>query len=235
VIAPDGDRPSNDTSDAPLARFALGTSATAAGLAAAAERLRASVVQVHGPGGNGGGAGIAWRGGAIVTSAHVVSSRAVTVVLPDGRAVAGEVVARDAHRDLALVRAPDAALPAVRAADPRALRPGSLLFAVGHPLGVLDAVTTGVLQATGPLPPGLGVPGMPRDVEWVQADVRLAPGNSGGPLADAEGRVVGVAAMVVAGLGLAVPAPDVDAFVADGARPRRPGRPAGRGRRPAFI
>jgi serine protease Do len=49
---------------------------------------------------------------------------------------------------------------------------------------------------------------------WVQADVRLAPGNSGGPLADAAGRVIGVAAMIVAGLALAVPAPDVDVLIA---------------------
>ena len=202
-------------------------------LAAAAERLRASVVQVRGANGEmGGGAGIAWReGGDIVTSAHVVSSRHVHVVRPDGRVVPGEVVSRDPHRDLALVRASGAALPAVRSADPRGLRPGALLIAVGHPLGVTDAVTTGVLQATGPLPPGLGVPGLARALAWVQASLRLAPGNSGGPLADAEGRVVGVAAMVVAGLGLAVPAPEVEAFLAGA----QAGRAAGRSRRPAYI
>ena len=124
------------------------------------------------------------------------------------------MVRRDPRRDLAIVLAPGVSPPAVRWADPGGLRPGSLLFAVGHPLGVLDAVSTGVLQATGPLPPGLGVPGLPGDLAWVQADLRLAPGNSGGPMADADGRVVGVAAMVVAGLGLAVPAPEVEAFVA---------------------
>lgn len=206
---------------------------TDGGLAAAAERLRASVVQVRGANGEmGGGAGIAWReGGDIVTSAHVVPNPHVHVVLPDGRVVPGEVVSRDARRDLALVRASGAALPAVRTADPRSLRPGSLLFALGHPLGVTDAVTTGVLQATGPLPPGLGVPGLPRGLGWVQASLRLAPGNSGGPLADAEGRVVGVAAMVVAGLGLAVPAPEVEAFLAGADA----GRAAGRSRRPVFI
>jgi len=208
-------------------------------LAAAAERLRASVVVVRAgaDGRAGGGAGIAWRaGGVVVTSAHVVDARDVTVVLPDGGAVPGEVVRRDPRRDLALVLAPRAALPPVRHADPARLRPGSLLFAVGHPLGVVDAVTTGVLQATGPLPPGLGVPGMPGDLAWLQADLRLAPGNSGGPVADAEGRVVGVSAMVVAGLGLAVPAPDVEAFVAGEAPPRSAsGRTPRRGRRPAYI
>ncbi len=202
-------------------------------LAEAAARLRASVVQVRdGPGAPGGGAGIAWRaGGLIVTSAHVVSARQVTVVLPDGCEVPGQVTRHDRQRDLALVRAPAAALPHVTTADPRRLRPGSLLFAVGHPLGVLDAVTTGVLQATGPLPPGLGVPGLRRGLSWVQADLRLAPGNSGGPVADAQGRVVGVATMVVLGLGLAVPVADVEAFLAGAEAPYAPGA----GRRAAFV
>ncbi len=206
---------------------------TDAGFAAAAARLRASVVQVGGsPGEPGGGAGIAWRaGGVIVTAAHVVAGPRVSITLPDGREMPGRVVRRDVRRDLALLRAPLADLPAVRTADPARLRPGALLFAVGHPLGVRHAVTAGVLQATGPLPAGLGAPGVPRGLSWVQADVPLAPGNSGGPLADAEGRVVGIAAMVVAGLGLAVPAPEVEAFVAgDRTVPR-----AGRAPHPAFV
>jgi len=67
----------------------------------------------------------------------------------------------------------------------------------------------GVLQAVSPLPRGYGLNGSGSFV-WIQADVRLAPGNSGGPLADAHGRVIGVAAMVVSGVALAVPAPDVE-------------------------
>ena len=57
---------------------------------------------------------------------------------------------------------------------------------------------------------GLGVPESVRRQRWVQAAVRLAPGNSGGPIADADGRVIGVSAMIVGGLGLAVPAPEVE-------------------------
>jgi serine protease Do len=162
----------------------------------------------------GGGAGIAWRDGdLIVTSAHVVTTPRVTVVLPEGRAIPGRVVRRDTHRDLALLRAAGASLPPVDTVDPRSLRPGTLLFAVGHPLGVTDAVSAGVLQATGLLPPGLELPAGKRRLSWVQADVHLAPGNSGGPLADAAGRVLGVSAMIVSGIALAVPAPDVAAFV----------------------
>ena len=92
------------------------------------------------------------------------------------------------------------------------MRPGSLIMAIGHPFGLVDAVSTGVLQSVGELPLELDFEG--GMLRWVQADVRLGPGNSGGPLADADGRVIGVAAMVVAGMALAVPAPDVEALLA---------------------
>jgi serine protease Do len=76
----------------------------------------------------------------------------------------------------------------------------------------VDAISTGVLQSVGELPLELDFDG--RRMRWVQADVRLGPGNSGGPLANADGQVIGVAAMIVAGMALAVPAPDVEALVA---------------------
>jgi serine protease Do len=186
-----------------------------------AERLRSSVAQiVNGRNGSGGiGAAIAWtdggrsmRTGLLVTSAHVIRSPRMTVVTPDGRRVSGELVWQERRRDIALVRAPSAAMPPVRTADPSAMRPGSLIVAIGHPFGLVDAVSTGVLQSVGELPWDSSFDG--GRLRWVQADVRLGPGNSGGPLADADGRVIGVAAMVVAGLALAVPAPDVEALLA---------------------
>jgi serine protease Do len=85
-------------------------------------------------------------------------------------------------------------------------------MAIGHPFGLVDAVSTGVLQSVGELPLELDFEG--GRLSWVQADVRLGPGNSGGPLADAEGRVIGVAAMIVAGMALAVPTPEVEALLA---------------------
>ncbi|HEX9394792.1 MAG TPA: serine protease [Gemmatimonadales bacterium] len=180
----------------------------------AAARLRASVVAVVD---GGHGAGFAWRGGDLfVTSAHVVSSRKAVLVTPDGRAVEGTVVGRDVDRDLALLHAPGAGVAAVTCGDPYALRPGSLVFAVGHPLGVKDAVSVGVFQAVRAVPHGYGMAeqrprrGRSPAIPWVQADVRLAPGNSGGPIADVEGNVIGVAAMIVSGLALAVPAPDLE-------------------------
>jgi serine protease Do len=76
----------------------------------------------------------------------------------------------------------------------------------------VHAVSAGVLQSVGELPLEFDFEG--KTLRWVQADVRLGPGNSGGPLADANGRVIGVAAMIVAGIALAVPAPEVEALVA---------------------
>ena len=184
-------------------------------LSAPAERLRASVAQiVTGNNGNPGiGAAIAWTdGGLFVTSAHVIRSPRMTVVTPDGRRVPGELVWLEQRRDVALVRAPGAAMPKVRVADPSALRPGSLVMAIGHPFGLVDAVSTGVLQSVGELPLELDFEG--GRLCWVQADLRLGPGNSGGPLVDVDGRVIGVAAMIVADMALAVPAPEVEALLA---------------------
>ena len=121
-----------------------------------AERLRMSVARiVNGERANGMGAAIAWRNGLFVTSAHVVTSSRVQVLTPDGHTVPGEVVARDVHRDVAIVSAATARMPVVQTADPASLRPGSLVFAVGHPFGVVDAVSAGVFQAVGWLPLGL--------------------------------------------------------------------------------
>jgi len=191
----------------------------------AAARLRASVVAIVD---GGHGAGFAWGGGGgggggggdlFVTSAHVVSARKAVLVTPDGRAVEATVVGRDVDRDIALLHAPEARVPAVTCGDPYALRPGALVFAVGHPLGVKDAVSVGVFQAVGAIPLGFGMAerrprrGRSPFIPWVQADVRLAPGNSGGPIADVEGNVIGVAAMIVSGLALAVPAPDLEGLL----------------------
>jgi serine protease Do len=184
-------------------------------LSGSAERLRASVAQiVNGNNGSAGiGAAIAWSdGGLFVTSAHVIRSPRMIVVTPDSRRVPGELVWQERRRDVALVHAPEARMLPVRIADPSTMRPGSLVMAIGHPFGLVDAVSTGVLQSVGELPLEFDFEG--KTLNWVQADVRLGPGNSGGPLADAEGRVIGVAAMIVAGMALAVPAPEVEALVA---------------------
>ncbi len=86
------------------------------------------------------------------------------------------------------------------------------MIAVGNPLGFVGALSTGVVHSIGPAP-GLGAR------NWIRADLRLAPGNSGGPLADARGRVIGINTAIVNGLGLAVPVNDASDFLAHGPRP----------------
>ena len=151
------------------------------------------------------GSGVIWPSGFIVTNAHVVRRPHVTARLVDGRCLEGEVVARDAAIDLALLRVIGTGLAPARVAPPGATRVGSLVIAIGHPFGVRGALTAGIVHAIRPIV---------RDgPDRILADVRLAPGNSGGPLADATGRVVGVNAMIVENLALAIPMTDVTRFV----------------------
>jgi len=172
------------------------------GFGEVAERLRRSTVHIS-TGGQGHGSGIIVKSdGTLVTNAHVARSRHLAVALWDGRSFAAEIAARDPRRDLAILRVPASDLPAAPLGDSNQLRAGELVIAIGNPLGFMGAVTAGVIHAVGPLP-GLG----PR--KWIQAGVRLAPGNSGGPLADASGSVVGVNTMVAGRLGLAVPSNEV--------------------------
>ena len=172
------------------------------GFGEVAERLRRSTVHVS-SGGRGHGSGIIIKsGGTIVTNAHVAQFGRLKVTLWDGRSFPAEIAVRDSGRDLAILRVPASDLPAAPLGDSNRLRAGELVIAIGNPLGFMGALTAGVVHAVGPLP-GLG----PR--KWIQAGVRLAPGNSGGPLADASGNVVGVNTMVAGRLGLAVPSNEV--------------------------
>jgi serine protease Do len=169
-------------------------------LAALATRLRRSTVHVHDGRGRGSGSGVVWGEGLVVSNAHVVRGKRA-LLETRGRRVHGEVVARDEQRDLALVRFDVGALEVEPAEvrDPASLRPGELLVAVGNPLGLSGAFATGMLQRRNP--------------RWIVSNVRLAPGNSGGPLADTAGRVVGINAMVAGPASLAIPSDAVDAFL----------------------
>ena len=176
-----------------------------------AERLRRSTVEVRLRDANAGGSGvISTADGQIVTNAHVARAAGATVRLWDGRELPAKLLARDARRDLATLQVAAAGLPAATFGDSGALRVGELVMAIGNPMGFIGALTTGVVHALGNLP-GFGAQ------SWVLADVRLAPGNSGGPLADAHGRVIGINTMIVNGLGAAVPAGAISAFLRRGA------------------
>ena len=177
-----------------------------------AERLRRSTAQVF-AGDRGIGSGVVWSAdGAILTNAHVARGSAVRVELWDGRRFSAPVTARDARRDLALLWISADGLEPATAGDSAALRPGELVMAIGSPLGFAGALSTGVVHSVGALP------GMGRQ-PWIRANVRLAPGNSGGPLANAEGAVVGINTAIVNGLGVAAPVSSALDFVRRGGQP----------------
>jgi len=165
------------------------------------------------------GSGVIWdSSGTIITNAHVLGPGAHApgeheVELWDGRSLPAEVRAQDDQRDLARLHLATAGLQAANFRT-AAMKPGELVVAVGNPLGFTGALTTGVVHDTGP------VAGMGRRA-WVQAAIRLAPGNSGGPLADATGQVAGINTMIVTGgIALAVPSATVEEFIRRGAGPR---------------
>jgi serine protease Do len=210
--------------------------ALTAGAAEVAARAAAGVVVVRGRGGFG--AGTVWAAdGTVVTNHHVAPAEAVEVAPRGGDFVRARVVARDVENDLAVLRAERPVGSAVPVGDARRLRPGELVLAVGHPNGVRWAVSAGVVS--------LAPAARPEGRELIRADVALAPGNSGGPLVDARGRVVGINAMIGGGMGLAVPSHLVERLAARERSPERPRLgatvravalgPTGRGRVPDGV
>lgn len=173
-----------------------------------AERLRRSTVQVHVAAGSRDGSGVICSStGLIVTNRHVTGNRNAEIELWDGRRFPAKLIAMARQHDLALLKADTLGLPAAMFGPSAKVRPGEVAIAVGNPLGFAGAVSRGVIHAVGPMR-GLG------SQTWVQAGVRLAPGNSGGPLADASGRVIGLNTMVLSnGLALAIPSDTVTAFL----------------------
>jgi serine protease Do len=222
------------------------------GLADLADRVRASVVQVH-AGNRGIGAGVVWSVGeqdasgevaaTIITNAHVVQAARNTTLMvqPIGSdaQLPATITAIDPLRDLAALRVTGKGFTAAEIGDSAALRIGELVIAVGNPWGRVGAMAAGVVAARAPVDleeeakhadpiapaesresddegprRGWGR-GRRLETEVIQADIRLYPGNSGGPLADARGRVVGINAMVVGGLGFAIPSRTVRQFLAE--------------------
>jgi len=172
-----------------------------------ADSLARAVVQVRTRDTGSGGAGLIWGStGLVVTNAHCVPNGETIELSSGGRWREARVIAYHPPHDLALLASRSLGATSLELRDAESLRSGELLFAHGHPLGVRDALAMGVLHDVA----RDRRTGAPR---WIVADVRLAPGNSGGPLVDAEGRLVGINAMVVNGLGVAVPAALVHQFV----------------------
>lgn len=181
-------------------------------LAAVALELQRCTVQVRSRQ-MSSGSGVIWHpDGLIVTNAHVVPDEHVTVLLSDGRILDAVRTSIDPKRDLAALRVEATDLPAVTVGDSDALRVGELVLAVGNPQGIFGALTTGIIHE-------IDSTETPVRQKWVMADVRLAPGNSGGSLANARGQVIGINTMIADGLALAVPSNEVERFLKVSSRP----------------
>jgi serine protease Do len=170
------------------------------------ERVRAVTVEVTSRHGFGAGSGVLWDStGLIVTNAHVADGRHPVIILTAGRSFDGTIIASDPALDLAALRVEAADLPIALIGDSDLLRTGELVVALGNPRGISGAASLGIVYH-----PAAGGPSGRR---WIAADVQLAPGSSGGPLADAAGRVVGINTLVASGLALAVPSRAVMHFL----------------------
>jgi len=182
------------------------------------ERVQPSIVQVLNEG-RGAGTGIIWdadeHDGYIITNHHVVpeGSSAIKVHLVDGQLVEAKVIDRQAKFDLAMLSIHAEHLSALAVGDSARLRVGEWVFAVGNPWGQRGVVTAGIVSSVRGTKERTGKD--ETDLHYIKSDVILAPGNSGGPLLDADGKVVGVNAMVFGGdLAVSIPSNVVSTWIA---------------------
>jgi serine protease Do len=153
--------------------------------------------------------------GVILTNAHVVDGAdEVRVRLADRREFSGKVAGIDRPTDIAVVKIDARALPVVKLGDPGAIRVGEWVLAIGSPFGLEHTVTAGIVSATSrSLPEGTYVP-------FIQTDAAVNPGNSGGPLFNLKGEVIGINSQIYSrtggymGIAFAIPI-DVAAGVKD--------------------
>jgi len=144
--------------------------------------------------------------GYILTNNHVVESASeIKVVLNDGREFVGKVIGHDPKTDVAVIKVEAKDLPAITFADSDKIEVGDVVLAVGHPFGIGQTVTTGIISAKGRATLGLDYE------DFIQTDAAINPGNSGGALVDIEGRLIGMNTAILShsggnqGIGFAVP------------------------------
>ena len=175
-----------------------------------ADNARRSLVQIQ-SGGQGGGAGTIWHpDGLVLTNAHVVRGGPLRIILPDGSTQPAKVLGHNSEIDVAAISVDASNLPAIELGDSGQLKAGHWVMALGYPWGVAGAATGGVIIGMGSDLPEMPYSGR----EWIAVGLHLRPGHSGGPLVDAQGRLVGINTMMVGPeVGLAVPVHVVKRFL----------------------
>ncbi|WP_395751127.1 DegQ family serine endoprotease [Prosthecobacter sp.] len=149
---------------------------------------------------------IVTKDGYILTNNHVVDNAStIKVGLTDGREFNGKVIGRDPKTDVAVVKVEAKDLPAMAFADSDKIEVGDMVLAIGHPFGIGQTVTSGIISAKGRATMGLDYE------DFIQTDAAINPGNSGGALVDVEGRLIGMNTAILSrsggnqGVGFAVP------------------------------
>jgi len=177
------------------------------------KQVQASIVQVRNEG-RGTGTGIIWSAdGYVITNHHVVptDTSTIQVQLSDDRMLEAKVIDRHPKQDLAMLRIVADNLQAVSVGDSAKLRVGEWVFAIGNPWGQRGVVTAGIVSGISATKEN----GDDSPRRYIKSDVHLAPGNSGGPLLDAEGKVIGINAMIFGGdLAVAIPSNVVSSWLA---------------------
>jgi serine protease Do len=162
----------------------------------------------------GGGTGIVWHAdGRIITNHHVVpdDTANIQVHFVDGRTLAAKVLYRNPRLDLAMIQVEGNNAQPLAVGDSSKLRVGELVFAIGHPWGQRWSLTAGIVSTVGTVRLARNL-----TTQYIKSDVQLAPGNSGGPLLNAAGEVVGVNAMIFGGdLSVSIPSNVVNQWLAE--------------------